>query len=63
MNFTLGEFGLLDIITILNYYQNIKQNKQLKKSYKVALMIALAQEQDQHEIVELLKDIRNGRKN
>lgn len=58
-----GEIGILDIISLLNYFQNVKQNKQLKKSNKIAIMLALAQEQDQHEILEVLKEIKDGRKN
>lgn len=60
----LGEFGLLDVITVLNYLQNVKQNRQLKKSQKIALMLALIQENDQHEILKTLKEIENnGNKN
>jgi hypothetical protein len=58
-----AEFGVLDILVVLNYFQGIKQNKHLKKSNKLALTIALMQEQDQHEILKTLKEIRDERKN
>lgn len=59
----LGEFGLLDIIVILNYLQARKQNRQLKRANRLAIIIALMQEQDQEEIIKILKEIRDGNKN
>ena len=62
--FIFKEFGLLDILFVVNYFQNRKQGKQLKRANKIALVVAMLQEQDQEEIIQLLKEIRdNGRKN
>ena len=62
--FIFKEFGLLDILFVVNYFQNRKQSKQLKRANKIALVVAMLQEQDQEEIIQLLKEIRdNGRKN
>lgn len=58
----LGEFGLLDVLVVLNYFETRKSNRQLKRANRLSLMIALIQEEDQHEIVNLLKEIKNGRK-
>ena len=63
MNFLLGELGIVDILVILNILEGKKNNKQLARANRLTLMIALMQEQDQEEIIKLLKEIRDARKN
>jgi hypothetical protein len=63
MNFLLGGLGIVDILVILNILEGKKNNKQLARANRLTLMIALMQEQDQEEIIKILKEIRDARKN
>lgn len=55
-----SEFGIADILLLLNYFRGIKQNKLTRRSNRLALTIALLQESDQHEIIDLLKQIKEA---
>lgn len=63
MGFLLGEFGLVDLIVFLNYLESRKNNKKLARSNRLTIMAMLMQEQDQEEIIKILKEIRDARKN
>lgn len=62
INTLLGDFELLDIITILSYVNARQQAKSSRRPSSLSLVLALMQQQDQAEIKQILKEIRDGRK-
>lgn len=55
----IGEFGLLDIIVLLNYFNGRKANKNLKRLQKLQIVTSLWADDDLDEIVKILKEIKN----
>lgn len=55
----IGEFGLLDIVVLLNYFNGRKANKNLKRLQKLQIVTSLWADDDLDEIVKILKEIRN----
>lgn len=55
----IGEFGLLDIVVLLNYFNGRKANKNLKRLQKLQIATLLWADDDLDEIVKILKEIRN----
>lgn len=55
----IGEFGLLDIVVLLNYFNGRKANKNLKRLQKLQIVTLLWADDDLDEIVKILKEIKD----
>lgn len=60
MNTIFGEFGALDILVVLNYFETKKTNKNLKKLQRLQ---TYAQLFGDDELQEILKEIKEWKKN
>lgn len=60
MNTIFGEFGVLDILVVLNYFETKKTNKNLKKLQRLQ---TYAQLFGDDELQEILKEIKEWKKN
>ncbi len=59
MNTIFGEFGVLDILVVLNYFEARKTNKMLKKLQKLQTYAQIFGDDELQEILEELKEWKN----
>lgn len=60
MNTLFGEFGIVDILVVLNYLETRKTNKNLKQLQRLQIY---AQVFGDDELNEILKEIQEWKKN
>ena len=60
MNTLFGEFGIVDILVVLNYLETRKTNKNLKRLQRLQIY---AQVFGDDELQEILKEIKEWKKN
>lgn len=59
MNTIFGEFGVLDILVVLNYFEVKKTNKMLRKLQKLQTYAQIFGDDELQEILEELKEWKN----
>lgn len=59
MNTIFGEFGVLDILVVLNYFEAKKTNKTLRKLQKLQTYAQIFGDDELQEILEELKEWKN----
>lgn len=59
MNTIFGEFGVLDILVVLNYFEARKTNKMLRKLQKLQTYAQIFGDDELQEILEELKEWKN----
>lgn len=60
MNTLFGEFGIVDILVVLNYLETRKTNKNLKRLQRLQIYAQVFGDDELHEI---LKEIKEWKKN
>lgn len=59
-NGLFGEFGLLDILTVLNYVENRRTNKYVKRLQKLQIYAAFSGDDELNEILKELRQLNKS---
>lgn len=59
-NGLFGEFGLLDILTVLNYVENRRTNNYVKRLQKLQIYAAFSGDDELNEILKELRQLNKS---